>query len=93
MPVIFMIHIASKSRSTIKVISGTITLTIRFSDNVTGNLHLLRRFVTKSDDAVEIIYVVYKLKQRNSAVCYEYSYNATGCNLRLIVFAKWNGVV
>ena len=44
----------SKSSGTIKVISGAITLTIRFSGHVTANLHLLRRFETKSDGAVKL---------------------------------------
>ena len=39
-----------------------------------------------SDGVVKLIYVVYKVKQRDSAVCYGYYYNATGCNLSLIVF-------
>ena len=73
LPVIF-VAIASKSSGTI-IISGGITLTIRFSGNVTGNLHLLRRFGTKSNGAVKLIYVVYKVKQRDSALCYGYSYN------------------
>ena len=58
---------------------------IRFSGNVTGNLYLLWRFGTKFDGAVKLIYVVYKAKQRDSASCHRYSYNATGCNLSLIV--------
>ena len=50
--------------------SGAITLTIRISGNFTGygNLHLLRRFGTKSDGAVKLIYVVYKVKQGDSLV-------------------------
>ena len=52
LPVIFISHISSKTSGSIKVISGAITLTIRLSGTVTGNLHLLRRFVTKSCGAV-----------------------------------------
>ena len=81
------------SSGTIKVISSAITLTILFSTNVTSNLHLLLQFETKSDDAVKLIYVVYKVKQCDSAVCYRYSYNAIGCNLSLIVYTTRNGVV
>ena len=66
---------------------------IRFFGNLTGNLHLLQRFGTKSDGAVKLIYVVYQVKQRDSAVCCGYSYNATGCSLSLIVITTWNGVV
>ena len=66
---------------------------IRFSGNVAGNLHLLRRFGTKSDGAVKLIYVVYKVKQCDLAVRYGYSYYATGCNLSLIVFTARNGAV
>ena len=69
-------------------------LTIRFSGNVACNLHLLRWFGTKSDGAVKLIYAVLQSKQlRDSAVCYWYFYNATGCNLSLIVFTTWNDVV
>ena len=57
--------IANKSSGAIKVIShvirvisGAITLTIRFSGYVTGNFHLLQRFGTKSDGAVKLIYDV-----------------------------------
>ena len=78
--------IASKS-------SGKITLTIDFSGNVTAILYLLWQFGTKSDGVVKLIYVVYKVKQCDSAVCYRYSYNEIGCNLSLIVFTKWNDVV
>ena len=66
---------------------------ICFSGNATGNLHLLQHFGTKSDGAVKLIYVVYEVKECDSAVCYQYAHNATGCNLILIVFTNWNGVV
>ena len=38
--------------------SSMITLTIRFNGKLTGNIHLVRRFRTKSDGAVKLIYVV-----------------------------------
>ena len=60
-----------------------LTLTIRFGGNFTGNLHLLWRFGTKSGGTVKLRYV-YKVKQRNSAVYYGYSYDAIGCNFSLM---------
>ena len=65
------LRLSQPSQATrIKVISGAITLTIRISGNFTGYGHLLllRRFGTKSDGAVKLIYVVYKVKQGDSLV-------------------------
>ena len=59
---------STKSSGANKVISDAIALTIRISGMLLGNLHLLRRFRTKSDGAVKLIYVVYKVKQGDSLV-------------------------
>ena len=68
-----------------------IILTIRFSGNIPSKFHLLRRFGTKSDGAVKLLYVVYKVKHIYSAVCYRYD-NATGCTFNSVYNVEWCGL-
>ena len=65
-------RVAVKSSGAFKVRSGAITLRYdalwRYA---TGNLLKLRRFGTKSDGEIKLIFVVYKVKQCDLAVWHQ----------------------